>query len=140
MHFREKKRIIGAIGMFIAGIVGLIGIFNVMNTVAMDLSARRLEYAAMQSIGMTKGQMERKIFGQYARYVFSAVGLAAAVGVPLTYALGLNYQFTGFSLPEFLQGLALLLIFAILLCGGMAHIMTKVMNRKSVVERLREAV
>ncbi len=140
VHFREEKRIIGAIGMFIAGIVGLIGISNVMNTVAMDLSARRLEYAAMQSIGMTKGQMERKIFGQYARYVFSAVGLAAAVGVPLTYALGLNYQFTGFSLPEFLQGLALLLIFAILLCGGMAHIMTKVMNRKSVVERLREAV
>ncbi len=138
VHFNEEKRIIGAIGMFIAGIVGLIGISNVMNTVATELSARRLEYAAMQSIGMTKRQMEMALFGQYARYVFSAVGLAAAVGAPLTYALGLNYQFTGFSLPEFLQALALLLVFSILLCGAMAHILTKAMNRKSVVERLRE--
>lgn len=140
MHFREEKRIISALGMFIAGIVGLIGISNVVNTVATDLYARKLEYAAMQSIGMTKKQMERNVFGQYARYVFAAVGVAAAVGAPLTYALGLNYLFTGFSLPEFLQGLALLLIFAMLLCGVMAHILTKAVNRKSVVERLREAV
>lgn len=90
IKYTGKKRIMMILGVFLAGIVGLIGISNVVNTVSADVSARKLEYAAMQSIGMTKKQMERDIFGKYARYVFLASGLAAVGGAALTYFLGLT--------------------------------------------------
>lgn len=136
----EEKRVMGIIGMFLAGIVGLIGIFNVVNTVSTDVTARRLEYAAMQSIGMTKKQMEKDIFGKYARYIFSAVILAAVVGMPLTYVLGMDALFTGISMKAFLQAMAMFLSFSFLLCAAMAHVLAKALNRKSIVERLREVV
>lgn len=140
MHFTEEKRVIGILGMFLAGMVGLIGIANVVNTVSTDVFARRLEYAAMQSIGMTRKQMKRDIFGKYARYIFLASGLAAVSGAALTYALGMNPLFTGFSAGTFLQALALLLAFAVLLCTWMARILTNMMNKQSVVERLRSII
>lgn len=140
MHFTEKKRVIGILGMFLAGMVGLIGIANVVNTVSTDVFARRLEYAAMQSIGMTRKQMKRDIFGKYARYIFLASGLAAVSGAALTYALGMNPLFTGFSAGTFLQALALLLAFAVLLCTWMTRILTNMMNKQSVVERLRSII
>ena len=90
IKYTGKKRIMMIFGVFLAGIVGLIGISNVVNTVSMDVSARKLEYAAMQSIGMTKKQMERDIFGKYARCVFLASGLAAVGGAALTCFLGLT--------------------------------------------------
>ena len=61
-NYTGKKRIMMILGIFLAGIVGLIGISNVVNTVSTDVSARKLEYAAMQSIGMTKRQMEKRHF------------------------------------------------------------------------------
>jgi putative ABC transport system permease protein len=137
INYTGKKRIMMILGIFLAGIVGLIGISNVVNTVSTDVSARKLEYAAMQSIGMTKKQMERDIFGKYARYVFLASGLAAVGGAALTYFLGMNSLFTGFSVGEFLQALIMLLVFSVLLCGCMARILTSAMNKQSVVERLR---
>ena len=137
MHFTEEKRVIGILGMFLAGMVGLIGIANVVNTVSTDVFARKLEYAAMQSIGMTKKQMKRDIFGKYARYIFLASGLAAVSGAALTYTLGMNPLFTGFSVGTFLQALALLIAFAVLLCTWMARILTNIMNKQSIVERLR---
>ncbi len=140
MHFAEEKRVIGVLGMFLAGMVGLIGIANVVNTVSTDVFARKLEYAAMQSIGMTKKQMKRDIFGKYARYIFLASGLAAVSGAALTYTLGMNPLFTGFSAGTFLQALALLLAFAVLLCTWMARILTNMMNKQSVVERLRSII
>ena len=90
INYTGKKRIMMIFGVFLAGIVGLIGISNVVSTVSMDVSARKLEYAAMQSIGMTKKQMERDIFGKYARCVFLASGLAAVGGAALTCFLGLT--------------------------------------------------
>lgn len=137
IHFTTEKRVMGMLGMFLAGIVGLIGISNVVNTVATDITARRLEYAAMQSIGMTKRQMRRDIFGRYARYVLCASGLAAAVGTALTYVLGAGSLFTGFSVGAFLPALAMLFFFAVFLCEVMACILTEAVNRQSVVERLR---
>lgn len=137
INYTGKRRIMMILGIFLAGIVGLIGISNVVNTVSTDVSARKLEYAAMQSIGMTKKQMERDIFGKYARYVFLASGLAAVGGATLTYFLGMNSLFTGFSVGEFLQALIMLLFFSVLLCAYMARILTSAMNKQSVVERLR---
>lgn len=140
VDFTGDRQMITVFGLFLAVVVGLIGIANLVNTVTTDVIARKLEYAAMQSIGMTGKQMERDIFEKYARYILTSVGLAAVFGSVITYQAAGIPTFTGFSLPAFVQAFALYLIFSVLLCAVMARILTRAMNRKSVVERLREAV
>lgn len=140
VEFVENKKTIIVFGMFLAAVVGLIGIANLVNTVTTDVMARKLEYAAMQSIGMTGKQMERDIFAKYARYILTAVGLAAVFGSLITYQAAGYPTFTGFSLSAFMQAFVLFAVFSVILCVVMAAILTRVMNRKSVVERLREAV
>ncbi len=140
VEFVGNKKTITAFGMFLAAIVGLIGIANLVNTVTTDVMTRKLEYAAMQSIGMTGKQMERDIFTKYARYILTSVGLAVVFGSVLTYQAAGSPTFTGFSFWDFAWAFAILLLFSLLLCAAMARILRKVMNRKSVVERLREAV
>lgn len=83
--------------------------------------------------------MEKDIFVKYARYIMTSVGTAAVFGSAVTYRAAANPTFTGFSLPAFVQAFILFLVFSVLLCAAMARVLTKVMNRKSVVERLREA-
>ena len=125
--------------MFLSVLVGLIGIANIINTVTTDVIARKVEYAAMQSIGMTGTQMQSDIFRKYAVYIFNALGLATVTGTALSYMIGSSVMFN-FSWVALVQAVLIFLCFSMLLCVVMARVLTKVMNRKSIVERLREVV
>lgn len=139
VHFTEMKRTITVFGMFLSVLVGLIGIANIINTVTTDVIARKVEYAAMQSIGMTGAQMQSDIFRKYAVYIFTALGLATVTGAALSYMIGSSVMFN-FSWVALVQAVLIFLCFSVLLCVVMARVLTKVMNRKSIVERLREVV
>ncbi|MBD5487159.1 MAG: FtsX-like permease family protein [Lachnospiraceae bacterium] len=139
LHFTEMKRTITVFGMFLSVLVGLIGIANIINTVTTDVIARKVEYAAMQSIGMTGTQMQSDIFRKYAVYIFTALGLATVAGTALSYMIGSSVMFN-FSWVALVQAVLIFLCFSVLLCVVMARVLTRVMNRKSIVERLREVV
>ena len=139
VYFLEMRRTITVFGAFLIGIVGLIGIANIINTVTTDVMARKVEYAAMQSIGMTGRQMEQDIFRKYAGYIFTALMLAVVIGAGIAYMVGSGVIFN-FSLSALLTSILIFLIFSVVLCVVMARMLTKVMNRKSIVERLREVV
>lgn len=139
VYFTEEKRIITVFGLFLTAIVGLIGIANIINTVTTDVMARKVEYAAMQSIGMTGRQMERDIFRKYAGYIFTAFLLATVIGAGIAYMVGSGVVFN-FSMAALLTAILIFLIFSVVLCVVMARVLTRVMNRKSIVERLRDVV
>lgn len=139
VYYMEMKRLITLFGMMLSVIVGVIGIVNMINTVTTDVMARKVEYAAMQSIGMTGRQMQRDIFRKYAFYTFTALGFATVIGGILSYMVGSDLAFN-FSAGAFVQALAIFLAFSILLCVIMARTLTRVMNKRSIVERLREVV
>lgn len=139
VYFLEMKRTITVFGAFLIGIVGLIGIANIINTVTTDVMARKVEYAAMQSIGMTGRQMEQDIFRKYAGYIFTALLLAVVIGAGIAYIVGSGVMFN-FSLTALLTAILIFLLFSVTLCVVMARVLTKVMNRRSIVERLREVV
>lgn len=139
IEFVEMKRSMTAFGILLAAIVGMIGIANMVNTVTTDVMARKVEYAAMQSIGMTGRQMQRDIFGKYAGYIAVSLVLATIAGAALAVMVGSQALFN-FSLMAFVQAFAIFFLISVLLCTVMAGILTRVMNRKSVVERLREVV
>ncbi|MDE6387951.1 MAG: ABC transporter permease [Lachnospiraceae bacterium] len=139
VYFTEMKRTIIVFGAFLIAIVGLIGIANIINTVTTDVMARKVEYAAMQSIGMTGRQMEKDIFYKYVGYIFTAAGLATVAGTVISYMVGSGALFN-FSMAALVQAVLIFLLFSVLLCVVMTRVLTKVMNRRSIVERLREVV
>ena len=65
----------------------MIGCFNIMNSIAMSVSARMKEYGAMRAIGMSVGQLIRMVSGEAAAYLVSGTALGCAVGLPLNRAL-----------------------------------------------------
>lgn len=136
----SKKNTIRIIGLFLSVLVGIIGISNMVNTVATDVLARKIEFAAMQSIGMTKKQMRHMIFMQSIKYAYLSVSLSLVLGGPLIYMLGKSPTFAGFSLTAFLQGAGILILIATFICGLLSHVLTEHLNRLPVAERLREIV
>jgi ABC-type transport system, involved in lipoprotein release, permease component len=125
-------------GLFLTVLLGIIGISNVINTLTSDVFARRRELAALQSIGMTVKQLKGMLFKEAMKYCFPAVLLAVPAGGVLAFMVAGNWTFTGFSPALFIMASA----GAALVISGIAllatDILVKNLNRKSIVERLRE--
>lgn len=137
-NFDNQKQTMTLIGMFLASLFGIIGISNMVNTITSDVFSRKMELAAMQSIGMTKRQLWRMLFGDSLRFSLISVAIMIPVGSVLAYFIAQNPICTGFSMPVYLFSVCLLILAVIGLCGMMISILVRVLNKKSVVERLRE--
>ncbi len=127
------------IGIFVAVIVGLIGIANIVNTLVTGVLSRKIEYAALQSIGMTKRQMIRDIFGDGMKMVLISMALVIPVGIPVAQALSQYPLSTGFVPSLFAAAVCMVLAAGVALSILTSVILTEVLNKKTVVERLREA-
>ncbi len=68
-------------------VIALIGFFNIINCIAMSVSARIKEYGAMRAIGMSTGQLERMVVGETLTYAFSGAGFGCALGLPLNWLM-----------------------------------------------------
>lgn len=92
----------------------------------------------MQSIGMTKRQLWKMLFLDSLRFSLISVAIMLPVGSTLSYFLSNSPLFTGFSLPTFFISTVLLMAAVVALCVLLTEILVRVLNKKSVVERLRE--
>ncbi len=136
--FGSQKQTMSLVGMFLASLFGIIGISNMVNTITSDIFSRKIELAAMQSIGMTKKQLWWMLFVQALRFSMLSVVIMLPVGSVLAYYLAQNPIFTGFSLRVYLFSTTLLVLAVVGLCMVLISILVHVLNQKSVVERLRE--
>ncbi|QHI72525.1 ABC transporter permease [Aminipila terrae] len=139
-EFEEVKQTYFSVGIVISSILAFIGIINFINTTITSLIARKRELAMLQSIGMTSRQMKQMIISEGLTYVCLTALTVLIVGSPIGY-LGIsatmcnNIAFT----PIFtvVPSLLCLPVFVVLV-----YIITlssyKVLNKKSIVERLRE--
>ncbi len=87
---QEIKGASYSLSVFLYGflaVIAVIGCFNIMNSIAMSVSARMKEYGAMRAIGMSVGQLIRMVSGEAAAYLVSGTALGCAVGLPLNRAL-----------------------------------------------------
>lgn len=132
------KTTYAVIGFLLVAILGIIGISNVSNTVAADIFAHRIEYASMQSIGMTKKQLFLNLLRQSGRFSILAVIFTIPLGGIGAYMLGDSAFFTGFNAILYIETIFVIVIIMFAICAAMAKILTNVLNQKSIVERLRE--
>lgn len=68
-------------------VIALISIFNIVNSIAMSVSARMNEYGAMCAIGMSIGQLVRMVAAETASYVFWGIVAGCGAGLPLNYRI-----------------------------------------------------
>ena len=68
-------------------IIALIAAFNIINSMAMSVSARVRQYGAMRAIGMSDAQLKRMVFSEAVTYAVCGILTGCAVGVPLNKAI-----------------------------------------------------
>ena len=79
------------VGGFVGLIFGLAGVLNLMNTIITTILTRRHEFAAMESVGMTRGQLTKMMVyeGVYYAAVACVLGVILAAVLDLTLVKGL---------------------------------------------------
>lgn len=125
------------VGIGISLILAVIGVMNYINTIIGNIANRRKELAILESIGMTRKQMNRMLMREGSIYALGAIFVTMMVGLPVTWGLyqSMNYMHVPFFLPVAPIGIVVLLLFVI--CVGAPLVLLNAMCKKgSVVERI----
>ena len=133
-----QKQTFQLIGFLLAGLLGIIGISNLVNTITSDVFSRKIELAAMQSIGMTRKQLWAMLLKGTLKFMSVSVVLMLISGGIMSYLVTQHPLFTGFNAGLFLVSAAALLLVVTGICIFMTWLLVKVLNKKTIVERLRE--
>lgn len=136
----KTQQVIYVIGGIIGAVMGVAGMINFINMVITSILTRRHEFAAMQSIGMTKKQLNQMMTLEGIYYACGAgiLGIITSgiLGVTLVRMISSNIWFMTFRLT---------LIPAVIICGVFLIIAVVVpglslilFHKGSIVEQLRE--
>lgn len=137
---KSEKASMILLGLFLSGVFGMIGICNVVNTLVTGVLSRKIEFAAMQSVGMTRKQMRWMLCREGLLLSGASVLAAIPLGAFFCSALGKAILFvSGFSKGIFAAGCMILLAVMCLVSLAVAVLLTRFLTRRPVVERLREA-
>lgn len=136
-YYTHRKAAITILGFFLALVLGIIGVSNMVNTLITDTLAQKKTILIFQAVGMTKKQLWRFLFKNSLRLCLISAGIMLAVGSYLTITVASSSMFTGFNATLFGLNFLLLFIFMAVLCATISSIMTRQLNKRSVVERLR---
>lgn len=117
---RETKGARYSLAVFLYGflaVIALIAFFNIMNCIAMSVSARMREYGAMRAVGMTVRQLVRMVWGETMTYTFFGVVFGCLTGLPLN-----RLMFQGLVTERWgdaweMPGRELLIILLVMLCA-----------------------
>ena len=139
-EFSGMTNVIGTIGISLAGVIAFIGILNFINAVFTGILARKYEFAMLQSIGMTKAQLQKMLIWEGISYVGIAGAASLCIGSIFSRAIlqALNKVIMFFEYR--FQILPFVVMVPIL---AAAAILTPLLSfrqlqKHSIVERLRE--
>ena len=89
------------VGIGISLILAVIGVMNYINTIIGNIANRRKELAILESIGMTRKQMNHMFMREGSAYALGSILVTIVVGLPITWGLyqSMNYMNVPFFLP-----------------------------------------
>lgn len=136
---QSMQQMISFVGSLVGIIFGIAGVLNLINTLITSIITRRLEFATMQSLGMTTKQLQKmmKMEGIYYALFAAVTGTAFAMLLDTTIVKGLcngmwNFTFHLTLIPALAASLILVLLSVII-----PPIALKTFNKGSIVEKLR---
>ncbi len=83
---QEVKGASYSLSVFLYGflvIIAMLAFFNIINCIAMSVSARMREYGVMRAIGMSVRQLVRMIVGETLAYMVSGAVFGCLIGLPI---------------------------------------------------------
>ena len=113
---------------------------NYINTITGNIANRRKELAILESIGMTRKQMNRMLMREGSIYALGAIFVTMVVGLPVTWGLyqSMNYMNVPFFLP--IGPISIVVFLLLVICVGAPLISLNAMCKTgSVVERIRQS-
>ncbi len=140
-QFDSQKDMYALVGGLLAFILAIIGILNFVNTMVTSVLSRKQEFAMMEAVGMTGGQLKAMLCfegGYYALYTaVCAVALSLVLSVTAVRSLGESFFFFTWKLTVTPVLLCIPAVAAVVLLVPV--ICYRSMNKVSVVERMRRA-
>ena len=135
IYYTQEKNSVLIIGLFFSSVLGLIGISNLVNTIVMDVVFRKSQIAMLQSIGMTRKQLCRMLFKDSIR--LGSIAMVTILTVGWFMAVNVSSLFTGFDFRVYVWESIGIVVFFVAAAGILAVWMTEWLNKKTIVERLR---
>ncbi|MGL4913112.1 MAG: FtsX-like permease family protein, partial [Romboutsia sp.] len=126
------------IGMSAVFIIGVIGVLNFVNTMITNIISRKQEFAMIEAVGMTKGQLKKMLIleGLYYGVIITLINLTAG---SLATVLGFNIMTLRYSVYTYPVGALILCIIAVFLISLIVPLVIyKQVSKDSIVERIRE--
>ena len=125
------------LGNSLGFIIAMLAVLNYLNTMAASVQNRAKEFAALESIGMTTGQIRKMLRTEGIAYAGISTLLSFAVGLPISYTVfqGMNVYRLSFSVPWMRN----LILFAIvfLLCITAPVLIYQRTQNLSIIDRMR---
>lgn len=138
-EFRQLEVTYLVVGGVLAGILCLVGLLNFLNSIATSIFTRRQEFAMLQSVGMTTGQLRAMLIWEGLWYILLTTACTLTVGNLLSFVLvkllaGQMWFFSyHFTMTPMILGIAFFFLPAFLI----PRISYRSVSRLSIVERLR---
>lgn len=126
------------IGTVLGAMFALIGLINILNIMVTNVLSRKLEYATMQSIGMTRRQMAAGICRDGMKMILAGMIPGSIIGFWAANQISV-FLYTKFVFSVYVLACALVFIAGLAVVMAAGIILTVKLNRKTIVERLREA-
>ena len=98
---QESQGNMMAIGTIISLLLLFVGVLNYANTIASGIQNRKLTFSVMESIGMTKKQINRLLIREGILYAAFSVYITLTIGSAITYVCfqSMNYMGISFKIP-----------------------------------------
>ncbi len=139
-EFSGMVGVISTIGIALVIVIAFIGMLNFINAVFTGIISRKREFAMLQSIGMTTGQLCSVVVCEGISYIAVSGIINFVIGSVLSYAIlnALNkiimfFEYKFQIMPFFIMLPVLLMVAAVTPVISFWHI-----KKESIVERLRE--
>ncbi len=139
-EFKDMQNTFMLVGSLLSFILALIGILNFINAIVTSIRSRRQEFAVLQSIGMTGGQLKQMLVSEGAYYIIFTVLFTLTLGSLLTYVMmtAIENVIWYFSYRFIITPVLIVIPIMLVLAMLIPVISYARMCRRSVVERLRE--
>ena len=127
------------IGTIIALLLLLVGVLNYANTIASGIQNRKLTFSVMESVGMSRKQINRLLIREGVLYAMFSVLITLTIGSAITYVCfqSMNYMEIPFEVPVIpLIGAIVLVMLICTIVPLLSY--KKLAGNRSIVERLRD--
>lgn len=136
-EMKASEQQVKILGVGMGVILAVLSILNYINMMAAGVQNRAREFATLESLGMTSGQIKKVLIQEGLGYAILSILLSMAAGLPLSYMVfqSVKVYNMGYSMPVLYN----LILFAVIIavCVIVPPVIYRMTQKETVIERLR---